>query len=108
MSSAYPRHRTLGPFLLAMSLVGLLLGLLAPQFAWPLAASVLVGASLFIVTLGIRQFLAVCLVTVTHFLTLVTPPYGRSELPIDFMLEIVIAPFTVASGAVAVWYWYER
>lgn len=108
MSSIYPRPTALGPFLLAGSLAAWLLGLLAPEYAWPIAAAMLVLASVSIRTLGIRQFLAICTITIAHFVTLVPAPYGRRELPLDFMLEMVIVPFTLAAGAVAVWYWRER
>ena len=108
MPADYPQHRKLGPFLLAISLAAWLLGLLSPEFAWPLAAIALVAASLFIRALGIRFFLVICGVAIAHFVTLVPAPYGRGELPFDFMLRLVIVPFTVASGAIAVWCWRER
>lgn len=108
MSTDHLRHRSIGPFLLAMSLSAWLLGLLAPRIAWPLAAAVLSGASLLVLAVGIRQFLALCCITIAHFVTLVPPPYGRGELPFDFMLQMVFVPFTLASGAIAVWYWRER
>lgn len=108
MSPDYPQHRKLGPFLLAISLAAWLLGLLAPEFAWPIAAVALVAASLFIRAIGIRLFLAICCISIAHFVTLVPAPYGRGELPFDFLLQMVIVPFTLASGAIAVWYWRER
>ena len=108
MSSDHLRLRKTGPILVAMSFSTWLLGLVAPEIAWAIAATVLVAASLFIRAMGIRQFLAICCIAVAHFVTLAPVPYGRSELPFDFMLEMVITPFTLASCAIAVWYWGER
>lgn len=108
MNSDYYQQRKLGAFLLAISSAAWFLGLLAPEFAWPIAAATLVAASLFSRALGIRMFLAISCITIAHFVTLVPAPYGRGELPFDFMLQMVIVPFTVASGAIAVWYWRER
>jgi len=102
------QHRTLGPFLLAISLAAWLLALLASELAWTIAAITLVTGSLFIRSLGIRWFLTICGITIAHFVTQVPPPYGRGELPFNFMLEMVIVPFTLAGGAIAVWYWRER
>lgn len=108
MHSDSHQHRNLGPFLLATSLAAWLLALLASELAWTIAAIALVSGSLFIRSLGIRWFLTICTITIAHFVTLAPAPYGRSELPFEFMLEMVIVPFTLASGAIAVWYWRER
>lgn len=89
--------------LLAGAGAAALLGLFMPGLAWAIGAGIVVLASLLILPIGIRPFLAVCCVTLTHFLALGPPaPYGRSELPMDYLLGLVVMPLTLAAASLAI------
>ncbi|MFD2368155.1 hypothetical protein [Pseudoduganella sp. GCM10020061] len=95
-----------GAFLLLGSAMAALLSCFWPGAGWLAAVAALVMASLLILRIGILPFLTVCSVTLAHFLVLGPPlPYGRGSLPFDYLLMFVLAPLTVAAGAIAVWYW---
>lgn len=107
MPTASGKYPALAPVLLLGAVASWLLDFLAPDLAWMAAAAILILSSVTIMHLGIRVFLVVTGLTIVHFITM-PPPYGRSELPLDFLLQLVILPFLCATASVGIWYWRER
>jgi hypothetical protein len=96
----------LGALLLLGSVTTVPVGYFFPGLAWLVAAAILAAASVLILMVGIRRFMAICFVTVAHFfLAGPPPPYGRGDLPLDYVLACVVLPLTLAAASIGVWHW---
>lgn len=102
-------HSRCGALLLSAALLVVPAGIFFPSFAWLAGALILVLASLLVMSVGIRLFLAICVVTVGHLLVLgPPPPYGRGDHPLDYVLVWMFLPLTLAAVSIGVWFWNER
>jgi hypothetical protein len=98
----------LGALLLVGSVATVPAGFFFPSLAWIAAAALLGIASLLIHLVGIGRFVAICSVTVAHFFVVgPPPPYGRGDLPLDYLMLCVVLPLTLAAGSIGIWHWRD-
>lgn len=103
------QSHALGALLLIGSVATIPAGLFQPGLAWMAAAALLGMASLLIHLVGIRRFVAICIVTVAHFFVAgPPPPYGRGDLPLDYLVLCVVLPLALAAGSIGIWHWRDR
>lgn len=102
------QSHALGGFLLMGAVTSVAVGYFYPGPAWAAGAAILGLASLLIMLVGMRRFVAICGVTVAHFFLVgPPPPYGRGDLPLDYVLLCVVLPLTMAAASIGVWHWSE-
>ena len=108
MYSGRNQSYALGVLLLIGSVGTVPAGFFFPSLAWMVAAALLGLGSLLIHLVGIRRFVAICIVTVAHFFFAgPPPPYGRGDLPLDYLMLCVVLPLTLAAGSIGIWHWRD-